>query len=38
GVLGLHDTLIAEGDGTLQEWRLTVVGRADICVIELEAR
>ncbi|MBD9515466.1 HutD family protein [Pseudomonas sp. PDM22] len=38
GVLGLHDTLIAEGDGSLREWRLTVVGSADICVIELDAR
>jgi environmental stress-induced protein Ves len=38
GVLGLHDTLIAEGDGALREWRLKVAGRADICVIELEAR
>lgn len=38
GVLGLHDTLIAEGDGALREWRLTVSGNADICVIELEAR
>ncbi|MCJ1883496.1 HutD family protein [Pseudomonas sp. LA21] len=38
GVLGLHDTLIAEGDGALREWRLKVVGSADICVIELEAR
>ncbi|WP_447754274.1 HutD/Ves family protein [Pseudomonas nicosulfuronedens] len=38
GVLGLHDTLIAEGDGTLREWRLKVAGSADICVIELEAR
>ncbi|QRY80064.1 HutD family protein [Pseudomonas sp. PDNC002] len=38
GVLGLHDTLIAEGDGALQEWRLTVAGKADICVIELDPR
>lgn len=38
GVLGLHDTLIAEGDGMLREWRLTVAGSAGICVIELEAR
>lgn len=38
GVLGLHDTLIAEGDGALREWRLSVAGKADICVIELESR
>ncbi|MEP9318785.1 HutD family protein [Pseudomonas sp. LABIM340] len=38
GVLGLYDTLIAEADGALREWRLKVAGRADICVIELEAR
>ncbi|MDG9856293.1 HutD family protein [Pseudomonas nitroreducens] len=37
-ILGLHDTLIAEGEGALREWRLTVAGGADICVIELEAR
>lgn len=37
GVLGLHDTLVAEGDGALREWRLTVAGSADVCVIELEA-
>lgn len=36
GVLGLHDTLIAESDGALREWRLTAKGRADICVIELD--
>ncbi|MBB4863051.1 environmental stress-induced protein Ves [Pseudomonas nitritireducens] len=38
GLLGLHDTLIAEGSGALREWRLTVTGGADICVIELDAR
>ncbi|MCP1650506.1 HutD/Ves family protein [Pseudomonas nitroreducens] len=38
GVLGLHDTLIAEGNGALREWRLSVAGKADICVIELESR
>lgn len=38
GVLGLHDTLIAEGDGTLREWRLRGTGSADICVIELDPR
>ncbi len=37
-VLGLHDTLIAEGAGVLREWRLTVAGSADICVIELDPR
>ncbi|MFR0692372.1 HutD family protein [Enterobacterales bacterium AE_CKDN230030158-1A_HGKHYDSX7] len=38
GMLGLHDTLIAEGDVALREWRLKVAGSADLCVIELEAR
>ncbi|WP_440467577.1 HutD family protein [Pseudomonas sp. YH-1] len=38
GVLGLHDTLIAEGDVALREWRLKVAGSADLCVIEFEAR
>lgn len=38
GVLGLHDTLIAEGEGALREWRLSAVDRADICVIELDPR
>lgn len=37
GVLGLHDTLIAEGESSLREWRLKVAGKADICVIELQA-
>ncbi|MGC4009248.1 MAG: HutD family protein [Pseudomonas sp.] len=38
GLLGLHDTLFAEGEDALREWRLSVAGTADICVIELEAR
>lgn len=38
GVLGLHDTLLDEGDGVLREWRLTVAGSAGICVIELDPR
>ena len=37
-VLGLHDTLLAEGEERLREWRLGVAGSADICVIELESR
>ena len=37
-VLGLHDTLLAEGEERLREWRLSVAGSADICVIELESR
>lgn len=38
GVLGLHDTLIAESDSALREWRFAVAGCADICVIELDPR
>lgn len=38
GVLGLQDTLIAEGGDALREWRLSVADRADICVIELDPR
>jgi len=38
GVLGLHDTLIAEGDSALHEWRLRAAGRSAVCVIELDPR
>lgn len=38
GVLGRHDTLLAEGDGELHEWRLAAAMPVDICVIELAAR
>lgn len=38
GLLGLHDTLLAEGDGALHEWRLSAAGKTDICVIELDPR